>query len=64
MNKRTNLSGYFDSFGRTFKWLENTLNNHFDHVHKTKHVVQSESVSICGLHTIYIFHDKNDGSNE
>ena len=35
MNKRTNSSGYFDSFGRTFKWLENTLNIHFDHLHKT-----------------------------
>ena len=65
MNKRTNSSGYFDLFGRTFKWLENTLNNnHFDHVHKTKHVVQSESVFTCGLHTIYFIIRMMDPMNK
>ena len=53
INRRTNSSGYFDTFGRTFKGLENTLNNHFDHMHKTRYVVQSENVSTYGLHTIY-----------
>ena len=27
--------------------------NHFNEVHKTNHVVQSESSQTCGLHTIY-----------
>ena len=64
MKKRTNSSGYFDFFGGTCKWLENTLNNHFDHVHKTKHVVQSESVSTCGLHTIYFIIRMMDPMNK
>ena len=53
MNKKTTLCVYFDSFGRTFDWLENTLNKHFNFVHKTRHIVQSESVWTCGLHTLY-----------
>ena len=53
MNKSTNCSGFFDSFGRTFDWLENTLRKHFNKVHKTNHKVQSESTQTCGLHTIY-----------
>ena len=53
MNKSTNCSGFFDSFGRTFDWLENMLRKHFNEVHKTNHKVQSESTQTCGLHTIY-----------
>ena len=53
MNKSTNCSRYFDSFVRTFDWLENTLCKHFNEVHKTNHKVQSESAQTCGLHTIY-----------
>ena len=33
MNKSTNCSGYFDSFSRTFDWLENTLHKHFNEVY-------------------------------
>ena len=53
MNKNTKCCGYFDSFARGFKWLNRTLHNHFNEVHKTNHVVQSESSQTCGLHTIY-----------
>ena len=53
MNKRTNTCGYFDSFDRKFPWLINTLKKHFNNVHGTKYVVQAESVSMCGLHTLY-----------
>ena len=53
MNKCTNSSGYFDSFSRTFDWLENMLGKHFNEVHKTNHKVQSESAQTCGQHTIY-----------
>ena len=53
LNKSTNSIRYFDSFGRTFDWLENTLRKHFNEVHKTNHKVQSESTQTCGLHTIY-----------
>ena len=53
MNKSTNCSRYFDSFGRTIDWLENTLHKHFNEVHKTNHKFQSESAQTCGLHTIY-----------
>ena len=52
-NKETNSCGYFDSFGRCFNWLEEALKKYFDTVHKTRHVVQSETASTCGLHTIY-----------
>ena len=30
MNKRTNSSGYFDSFGSKFPWLIDTLKKHFN----------------------------------
>ena len=53
MNKRTNASGYFNSFGRKFPWLIDTLKKHFSNVHRTKHVVQAESISTCSLHTLY-----------
>ena len=53
INKNTKCCGYFDSFARGFKWLNGTLHNHFNEVHKTNHVVQSESSQTCGLHTIY-----------
>ena len=43
MDKSINCSGFFDSFGRTFDWLENTLRKHFNEVHKTNHKVQSKS---------------------
>ena len=29
------------------------VHNHFKEVHKTNHVVRSESAQTCGLHTIY-----------
>ena len=53
INKLTNNSGYFDSFGGRFNWLEEVLKRNFSSVHKTNHVVQSESTQTCGLHTIY-----------
>ena len=53
MNKRTNSSGYFDTFGRRFPWLIDTLKKHFNNVHRTRHVVQSEDVSTCSLHVLY-----------
>ena len=53
MNKLTNCGRFFDSFSRTFDWLENMLHKHFNKVHKTNHKVQSESTQTCGLHTIY-----------
>ena len=53
INKTTNFSGYFDSFGRNFTLLNNTLHLLFKNVHKTNHVVQAESTQTCGLHTIY-----------
>ena len=52
-NRQSNASGYFDSFGRSFPWLINTLKEHSKTVHKTRHVVQAESVSTCGLHSLY-----------
>ena len=30
-----------------------TLAEHFDNVHKTRHVVQAATTSTCGLHTLY-----------
>ena len=53
INKTTDRCGFFDSFGRTFKWLNDTLLNLFKEAHKTNHVVQTESAQTCGLHTIY-----------
>ena len=59
MNKNTKCCGYFDSFARGFKWLNGTLYNYFNKVHKTNHVVQSESSQTCGLHTIYFILEYN-----
>ena len=53
MNKCTNSSGYLDTFGRKFPWLMDVLREHFNHVHRTKYIVQSTSVSTCGLHSLY-----------
>ena len=53
INRQSNVSGYFDSFGRSFPWLINTLKEHSKIVHKTPHIVQSESMSTCGLHSLY-----------
>ena len=53
INKTTDCCGFFNSFGQNFKWLNDTLLNLFKEVHKTNHVVQTESAQTCGLHTIY-----------
>ena len=53
INKTTNSCGYFDSFGRNFTCLNNTLHLLFKNVHKTNHVVQAESTQTCRLHMIY-----------
>ena len=53
INKTTDCCGYYDSFGRNFKLLNDTLLNFFKEVHKTNHIVQTESAQTCGLHTIY-----------
>ena len=53
INKTTHSSGYFDSFGHNFTWLNDTLHLLFKNVHRTNHVVQAESTQTCGLHTIY-----------
>ena len=53
MDFSTNSCGYFDSFGRSFDWLNDTLKCHLRNVHKSKYVLQSTSSSTCGLHSIY-----------
>ena len=53
MNKRSNSLGYFHTFGRRFPWLIDTLKKHFNNVYSTRHVVQSENFSGCGLHVLY-----------
>ena len=53
MNKVTKCCGYFDSFGRYFKWLHEPLKKIFNEVHQTSHIVQAESSQTCGLQTIY-----------
>ena len=63
INKTTSFSGYFDSFGRNFTWLNNTLHLLFKNVHKTNHVVQAESTQTCGLHTIYFIVRMMDPKN-
>ena len=63
MNKKTTSCGYFDSFGRTFDWLENTLNKHFNFVHKTEtHCTIRKCLDVWVTHVI--FHNQNDGPNE
>ena len=49
----TDSCGYFDSFDRSFKWLNDTLKTQVNNVHKSKYVLQSNSTSTCGLHSIY-----------
>ena len=62
INKTTNSSGYFDSFGRNFTWLNNTLHLLFKNVHKTSHVVQAGSTQTYGLHITHdILHSTHDG---
>ena len=53
VNKVTKCCGYFDSFGRYFKWLHEPLKKIFNEVHRTSHIVQAESSQTCGLHSIY-----------
>ena len=53
INKTTDCCGFFDTFEQNFKWLNDTLLNLFKEVHKTNHVVQTETAQICGLHMIY-----------
>ena len=57
-------AGYFDSFGRSFPWLNNTLQIHFSSVKKSKYVLQSTSTSTCGLHAIYFIINMMDPRNE
>ena len=64
MNKETNSCGFFDSFGRNFSWLEDTLKKHFNFAHKTRHVIQSTSSSTCGLHTLYFIIKMVDPMNK
>ena len=60
----THCAGYFDSFGRSFPWLNETLHKHFPFVKKSKYVLQSASTSTCGLHTIYFIINMMDPRNE
>ena len=60
INKTTNSSGYFDSFGRNFTWLNDTLHLLFKNVHRTNHVVQAESTQTCGWVTHDILHSTHD----
>ena len=53
INRRSNALGYFDSFGRNFPWLINTIKEHSKTVHQTRHNIQAEPVSTCGLHSLY-----------
>ena len=54
INMRTRHTGYFDTFGRQFKWLCDTMQQLFPNkFHSTLYKVQSESSATCGLHTVY-----------
>ena len=53
VNKVTKCCGYFNSFGRYFKWLHEPLKRIFNEVHQMSHIVQAESSQTCRLHTIY-----------
>ena len=63
INKTTNSSGYFDSFGHNFTWLNNTFHLLFKNVHKTNHVVQAESTQTCGQHMVYFIVHMMDPKN-
>ena len=60
----TNSCGYFDSFRRSFKWLNDTLKCHLRNVHKSKYVLQSASTSTCGLHSIYFIINMMDNRHK
>ena len=60
----TNSCGYFDSFGRLFKWLNDTLKCHLRNVHKSKYILQSASTSTCGLHSIYFIINMMDNRHK
>ena len=62
MNKQTNSCGFFDSFGRNFSWLEDTLKNILTlYIKLDRHTVD---IIIYMWVTHLIFHNKNDGSDE
>ena len=63
LKKIKNSSGYFNSFGHNFTWLNNTLHLLFKNVHQTNHVVQAESTQTCGLHMIYFIVHMMDPKN-
>ena len=60
----SNSCGYFDSFGHSFKWLNDTLKCHLRNVHKSKYVLQSTSTSTCGLHSIYFIINMMDNRHK
>ena len=62
VNKVTKFCGYFDSFGRYFKWLHEPLKKIFNEVHRTSHIVQAES-SFANMQTTHnLFHSAYDES--
>ena len=58
INMGSKHTGYFDTFGRHFKWLCNAMEQLFSGAfHKSRYKVQSESSATCGLHTVsFIIH--------
>ena len=60
----TDCAGYFDSFGRSFPWLNDTLQQHAVSVKKSKYVLQSTSTSTCGLHAVYFIINMMDPRNQ
>ena len=55
----TNSCGYFDSFGRSFEWLNDTLKCHLRNVHKSKCLTINFYLYLWV--TFDIFYHKHDG---
>ena len=62
MNKVTKCCGYFNSFGRYFKWLHEPLKKVFNEVHWTSYVVQAERKFANVWTTYNLFHSAYDES--
>ena len=53
INMRTRHAGYFDTFGRRFKWLCDATEQLFpSKFHHTLYKIQSELSATCELHTV------------
>ena len=56
MNECRKSSGYLGTCGQKFPWLMELLNKHLNHVHRTKYIVQVDSVPLVDftLYTLYL----------